>query len=88
MVLIPSLTHINYEVGIFGTAKGPEYGQDGYPTLLYVGKSDGPLGSEAGSAYDQDTSCQASTKWMLEFRNRSPFWQFVDHIDPSRQHIV
>jgi hypothetical protein len=76
------------EDGVFGTGIGPEYGRDGFPALLYVGKSAGPLGGEVGSEYDQGASCRASTQWMLEFRNRSPFWQFVDRIDPLRKHIA
>ncbi len=71
---------------VFGTGIGPGYMKGG---LLYVGKSAGPLGSEVGSVDDQKASCLASKNWMVERRNqRSPFWQFIEKIDPTRQQIA
>ena len=71
--------------GVFGTGIGPDYRPGG---LLYVGKSAGPLSDAVGSCNDQLMSSQASTRWMIERRNRSAFWQFVDRLDPTRRSIA
>jgi hypothetical protein len=76
------------EIGVFAPAVGPEFAAGGRRGLLYVGKSAGPLGTAVGSVHDQAVSSAASQRWMLEFRNRSPFWQFVDKVDPTRRTIA
>ncbi|MGX8011840.1 hypothetical protein ACVDG8_024150 [Mesorhizobium sp. ORM8.1] len=74
--------------GVFATGIGPEYNPKSKLALLYVGKSAGPLGTLVGSASDQIASAAASTKWMIEKRNKSAFWQMVDLLDPSRRRIA
>ncbi|WP_192357681.1 hypothetical protein [Mesorhizobium mediterraneum] len=74
--------------GVFATGIGPDYGLRKQLALLYVGKSAGPLGDRVGSNANQAMSVAASTKWMIEKRNKSAFWQMVDLIDPSRRHIA
>lgn len=74
--------------GVFATGVGPEYDPTSNLALLYVGKSAGPLGTLVGSNTNQTASGAASTKWMVEKRNRSAFWQMVDLIDPSRRRIA
>lgn len=71
--------------GVFSTGIGPDYRSGG---LLYVGKSAGPLGNQVGSCHDQSASSDASTRWMVERRNLSAFWQFVDRIDSTRRSIA
>jgi hypothetical protein len=74
--------------GVFAPGIGPEYRPAAPESLLYVGKSAGPRGSLVGSKYDQLKSSDASTRWMISFANRSPFWQFVDKLDPTRRRIA
>ncbi|PBB81226.1 hypothetical protein CK218_12725 [Mesorhizobium sp. WSM3879] len=74
--------------GVFATGIGPEYDPKGDLGLLYVGKSAGPLGTLVGSGSDQIASGSASTRWMVEKRNKSAFWQMVDLLDPSRRRIA
>jgi hypothetical protein len=71
--------------GVFGTGIGPDYvpGQAG--TLLYVGKSAGPLGSAVGSTNDLTSSSAASTHWMMSWSNERAFWQFINPIVPKRR---
>ena len=74
--------------GVFGTGIGPDY-SSGHPnTILYVGKSAGPLGSAVGSTQEQSESIAASTSWMMERRNPSSFWQFIDLFDKSRRFVA
>lgn len=49
------------ERGVFATGIGPEYLPGGRSSLLYVGKSAGPLGAAVGSGEDQIRSASAST---------------------------
>jgi hypothetical protein len=70
---------------VFGTGIGPDYRKGG---LLYVGKSPGQRGHEVGSNYDQSASIAASTDWMIEERNKSPFWQFARQFDHTRRTIA
>ena len=74
--------------GVFGTGIGPNYEPGAPGSLLYVGKSAGPLSAAVGLAYDQAESSRASTYWMTEFKNSSPFWQFVDKLDSTRRRIA
>ena len=74
--------------GVFATGVGPEYERGRSGSLLYVGKSAGPLGAAVGSSHDQDASGRASTDWMIGRKNKSAFWQFVDRIDRSRRRIA
>lgn len=74
--------------GVFATGVGPEYDLTSDLALLYVGKSAGPLGTLVGSNTNQKASGAASTKWMVEKRNKSAFWKMVDLIDPSRRRIA
>jgi hypothetical protein len=76
------------ELGIFGPGIGPDYEPGGDCSILYVGKSAGPRGTEVGSVCDQRTSVEASTTWMIERRNRSAFWQLIDAVDPTRRSIA
>jgi hypothetical protein len=75
------------EAGVFGPGIGPQYEPNGPASLLYVGKSAGPLGTAVGSVYDQAATIRASTEWMTGFRNKSAFWQMVDKVDPTRLRI-
>ena len=74
--------------GVFATGIGPAYKPGASRSLLYIGKSAGPLGSLVGSAADQTLSSRASTEWMISRRNKSTFWQMVERIDPSRRNIA
>jgi hypothetical protein len=74
--------------GVFATGIGPDYQPGSSRSLLYVGKSAGPLGQAVGSCADQAESGAASTEWMMSRRNKSSFWQFVEKIDPTRRHIA
>lgn len=74
--------------GVFGPAIGPEYAAGSQRNLLYVGKSAGPLGDAVGVGFDREASIAASTKWMIERKNKSAFWQFVDQLDPTRRSIA
>lgn len=74
--------------GVFATGIGPEYDPGSKLALLYVGKSAGPLGTLVGSGRDQFASGVASTKWMIEKRNKSAFWQMLELLDPSRRRIA
>jgi hypothetical protein len=74
--------------GVFGTGVGPEYRADGAGSLLYVGKSAGPLGHAVGSCDDQVASGAASTAWMVGRNNKSALWQSVDKIDRTRCSIA
>ena len=71
--------------GVFATGIGPDYRPGGF---LYVGKSAGPLAEAVGSGTDLAVSMEASTRWMIERRNLSAFWQFVDRIDRTRRSIA
>jgi hypothetical protein len=76
------------EPGVFAPGIGPEYRPGAAHSILYVGKNAGPLGAKVGSGFDQAASISASTQWMVQFRNRSPFWQFIDKLDPTRRRIA
>jgi len=72
--------------GVFATGIGPDYRPGGF---LYVGKSAGRPPPEAvGSGIDLGASMEAWTRWMIERRNLSPFWQFADRIDRTRRSIA
>lgn len=75
------------EAGVFGTGIGPEYVTGGANSILYVGKSAGPLGAAVGSVYEQLASSNASMSWMVERRNLSAFWQLIDRFDSTRRSI-
>src|SRR5271165_3352387 len=68
------------DFGVFGTALGPEYVPGTPGSLLYVGKSAGPLGAKVGSVYAQAASAEASKQWMIGMCDRSPFWRFIDDV--------
>lgn len=74
--------------GVFAPGIGPEYDPGSKLALHYVGKSAGPLGKLVASNHDQAASVFASTKWMVERRNKSAFWQMLDLIDPSRRKVA
>jgi hypothetical protein len=74
--------------GVFATGVGPEYAPGELGSLLYIGKSAGPLGNAVGSCDDQLVSGRASAKWMIDRQNKSAFWQFVDQIDRTRRTIA
>lgn len=74
--------------GVFAPGIGPDYVPGSAFSLLYVGKSPGPLGTAVGSGYDQRRGIQASTSWMIGRKNPSPFWRFVDLFDPTRRRIA
>lgn len=77
------------EKGVFATGVGLDYVPGAPNSLLYVGKSAGPLGGLVGSVYDQAASAKASEVWMTQRRNeRSPFWLFIEKIDPRRRSIA
>jgi len=75
-------------VGVFAPGIGPAYQPGGRRSLLYVGKSAGPLNAAVGSNLDQLSSIQASTEWMIERRNKSAFWQFLELFDKSRRTVA
>src|SRR4051794_27975946 len=64
------------QAGVFAPGVGPEYAPGEFGSLLFIGKSAGPLGNAVGSCDDQQASARASTQWMIERRNTSAFWQF------------
>lgn len=76
------------QLGVFAAGIGPDYhpGSDG--SLLYVGKSAGPLGSMVGSGVDQLLSARSSSEWMISRRNKSAFWQMAEGIDPTRHRVA
>jgi len=74
--------------GIFGTGIGPAYRHGAPRSVLYVGKSAGPLAGAVGSGEVQSASVQASTDWMIGRRNLSAFWQLIDIFDRSRRSIA
>jgi hypothetical protein len=75
--------------GVFGTGVGPDYVLGGPKSVLYVGKSAGPLSATVGSGHDQSANAEASRKWMTERCNRrSAFWQFIELLDPTRRTIA
>ena len=75
--------------GVFATGVGPEYLTAGPTSLLYVGKSAGPLASLVGSSLSLSDSLAASRRWMVERQNRrSAFWQMIERIDPTRRSIA
>lgn len=74
--------------GIFGTGVGPDYRAGTSGSILYVGKSAGPRGSQVGSTHHQAASIDASTTWMIERRNKSAFWQMIDSIDRTRRTLA
>jgi hypothetical protein len=76
------------EEGVFATGIGPEYRRGVPGSLLYVGKSAGPLGHAVGSCTDQASSGLASMQWMVGRKNLSAFWQFVDKFDRTRRRIA
>ncbi len=71
--------------GVFATAIGPAFTPGSSDTLLYVGKSGGPLIDDVGVAQDQEVSREATTKWMLGKYNPSAFWVFADLLVPHRE---
>lgn len=70
--------------GIFAAAVGRSFVPGAADTFFYVGKAGGPLIGSVGIAEDQSCSAAASTKWMLERRNPSAFWQFADLLADRR----
>lgn len=74
--------------GVFAPAVGPKYIPGADTSLLYIGKSAGPLGTKVGSNYDQSSSITSSTNWMITKRNNSAFWKFAELFDPSRKAIA
>ena len=57
--------------------------------LLYVGKSPGPKGDKLGLNHDQRDSGQKTWEWMIDRKNSSPFWWFIDDIvKREREHIA
>ncbi len=73
------------ERGVFATGIGDRYKAGG---ILYVGKSAGPLGTNVASGLVLHENIAASTRWMLEKRNLSAFWQMIDRLDPTRRNIA
>src|SRR3954452_2881997 len=76
------------EPGVFATGIGPKYSAGQTNSLLYVGKSAGPLGKAVGSCQDQRASARESRDWMTGRKNKSAFWQFVDRVDRTRETIA
>lgn len=76
------------QLGVFATGIGPAYVPGGTASIMYVGKSAGPLGSMVGSVADQLASSRASSEWMMHRRNKSAFWQLVERFDASRCSIA
>lgn len=76
------------QAGIFATGIGPGYQPGSKKSILYVGKSAGPRGDKVASSLEQAASVRASTKWMIERRNQSAFWQLIDKVDPTRCSIA
>lgn len=76
------------ERGVFATGIGPDYVPNGPSSLLYVGKSAGPLGVAVGSGDEQSLSAAASTLWMISRSNKSAFWQFADKFDRTRRTLA
>lgn len=76
------------EQGVFATATGSEYRPGAPNSVLYVGKSAGPLGTLVGSGLDQSVSAMASRRWMESRRNKSAFWQFAEKFDPTRRSLA
>ena len=74
--------------GVFATGVGPDYVPGAPASILYVGKSAGPLGAKVGSTATFATSAAASTRWMVDRVNKSAFWQMIDKIDHSRRSIA
>jgi hypothetical protein len=74
--------------GVFATGVGPTYEVGGKQSVLYVGKSAGPLGSQVGSNFNQAQSSKASTHWMVNRINKSSFWQMIELHAPTRQSIA
>lgn len=74
--------------GVFAPAIGPEFEIGGRRSILYVGKSAGPLGSRVGSEYDLAQSTMASLNWMLSRQNNSQFWQLAEQFDPARRSLA
>lgn len=76
------------QLGVFATGIGPDYVPGGRGSILYVGKSAGPLGSLVGSVADQLTSSRASSEWMVSRRNKSAFWQLAERFDATRRSLA
>jgi hypothetical protein len=74
--------------GVFATGIGPAYRPGSATSLLYVGKSAGPLGHAVGSCFTRGESIRASTEWMVQRKNQSAFSQFVDKIDSTRTTVA
>lgn len=64
--------------GVFATAVGPKYTPGSERSILYVGKSGGPLNDSLSLGDDQEASAAATGKWMIDRMNPSPFWVFAD----------
>ena len=74
--------------GVFATAVGPEFVPGSSNSLLYVGKSGGPLIFDVGLQDDQQAGQEATTRWMIERRNPSAFWRFADMLVTRRQQLA
>lgn len=74
--------------GVFATGIGPDYQPGGEDSILYVGKSAGPLGGRVGSSNQFASSSEASTQWMIDRVNKSAFWQMIDKVDRTRRTIA
>jgi hypothetical protein len=74
--------------GVFSTAVGPDFEPRSPESVLYVGKSGGPLIDDVGLNNDQAAGEAASTRWMMQRRNPSAFWRFADLVCPNRAHLA
>lgn len=64
------------EPGVFGPGVGPAYEVGGHSSVLYVGKSAGPLGSRVGSSFDQALNAEASHHRVAD--GWTLIWQHMD----------
>ncbi|MFZ1813628.1 MAG: hypothetical protein WBO55_03890 [Rhizobiaceae bacterium] len=76
------------EEGIFAPAIGPNYTPGSKNSILFVGKSAGPLGGNVGSSSYLRSSILASTEWMLQRHNKRGFWVVPDEIDKHRRQFA
>jgi hypothetical protein len=75
--------------GIFAAGIGPSFKPGSRGSLLYVGKSAGPLHDRVRSCLDQEASARASAQWMINRCNKkSAFWHFADQITREREKIA
>lgn len=74
--------------GVFAPGIGPDYRPGSARSILVVGKSLGPKGRDLRLGHDQRRCADAAERWMIDRHNPSPFWQFVDRLDPTRRRIA